>query len=189
MLGRVKRTSRLDVGLALAFAGLSYLVWSLVAGISRDTVTEMIKALSMEPGKIHLAAQWLKIVFVDAGIVIDIAGVVWMAGTLVLVMGASRQRMSISWAWVCAATQICVAAVGSVLVGAAAQLPYRIPEGVVVPQTIWGQLSRFSLAVALVIGLVVWVVFLVLLLMERSRVSRLGRGPSLTDGLRTNTYQ
>ena len=41
MLGQSRRTTRLDVGLALAFSGIAYLVWALVAGISRRTVQDL----------------------------------------------------------------------------------------------------------------------------------------------------
>jgi hypothetical protein len=44
-----------------------------------------------------------------------------------------------------------------------------------------------SLAVSLVGGVAVWVTFLIWLLVERARYDR--RGPTMTDGMRSNVYR
>jgi Na+(H+)/acetate symporter ActP len=40
MLGQLRRTTRTDVGLALTFVGIAYLVWVLVAGVARELVAD-----------------------------------------------------------------------------------------------------------------------------------------------------
>jgi hypothetical protein len=186
MLGRVRRTSRTDVGLALAFVGLAYLVWALVAGISRDIVQDMIKAVTIEQGHVPSNARLVENIFVNAGFVIDVVGVVWLVASLVLVVSASRQRISISWAWATAMAQTFIAAIGSVMVGRVAQSVHPLPGGDAA-QNIWSQVSGVSLAVSLVGGVVVWVTFLIWLLVERARYDR--RGPTMTDGMRSNVYR
>jgi hypothetical protein len=186
MLGRIKRTTRTDVGLALGFVGAAYLVWALVAGIARDVVQDLIIAMAVSNASLPAATRWLRVIFVDAGFVIDIVGVAWMAASLLLVMMASRQKCSVSWAWMSAMVQSFAAALGAVLVAWAAQLPYRIEPSQQPPANFWQQVSGVSLAVALVAGLVIWTTFLVWMLVDRSRYDR--RGPTMSDGLR-NVYR
>lgn len=187
MLGRQLRTTRVDVGLALAFCGIAYLVWALVAGISRGLVQEMIKTT---PGiELPALTRNVKVFFSDAGFLIDLVGLVWLVGSLTLVFFSSRQRISISWAWVSAVGQASVAALGSVLVGVAGYGTL----GTVIPkplegQTAFEQVSSISLGVTVVVAVAVWLSVLVLLLMERGRYRR-HRGPSLRDGLRTNAVR
>jgi hypothetical protein len=188
MLGRLRRTTRTDVGLALSFAGLAYLVWAVVAGVSRDVVQELIKASVIKHFVLRDSADVLKIVFVEAGIVIDLVGLAWLAASLFLVFWSSRQRCSISWAWVSVISQAIIAALGAVLVGWAAYQPYVVPPDAVAPRAAtWAKVSAISLPVVVAVAVVLWVVVLVLLLIERSRVDR--RGPSLRDGLRTNIFR
>ena len=132
MLGRLKRTTRLDVGLALPFTGVAYLVWSLVAGTSREMVSQMITATSTVEAMHHLPkfTKAINLFFVDMGFVIDLAGLTLLVGSLLLVVYAARQKISISWAWMCAAAQASVAALGGVMVGWAMHLPYtRLGNG------------------------------------------------------------
>ena len=84
----MRRTTRLDVGLALTFSGLSYLVWSLVAGTSREMVREMILFTSRTnlTGDLPKFTRAVKIFFVDMGFVIDLAGLAWMILSLLLVV-------------------------------------------------------------------------------------------------------
>jgi hypothetical protein len=123
---------------------------------------------------------------VTGGMAIDVIGLAWLALSLFLVAWSSRQRISISWAWISAVCQASAAALGAVLVGWAAYKPHVVP----VPPDGGGLLEHvtaLSLPVTVVLAVMVWVTFLVWLLMERARLSR--RGPSLTDGLRTNIYR
>ena len=185
MLGRLRRTTRLDVGLALAFVGLAYLVWALVAGVSRSVVAEMIRSTAGRdlPG----SARVVKVFFVDAGFVIDLVGLAWLAGSLLLVAFSSRQRIGVSWAWVSAICQAFVAALGAVVVGWAAYQPHILPIDVGAGGTAWEAVSRISLLVLIPVAVLIWVTFLVWLLVERARLSR--RGPTLRDGLKTNVYR
>ena len=41
MLGTVRKTTRTDVGLALASAGMAYLAWTIVTGVARHVVNEL----------------------------------------------------------------------------------------------------------------------------------------------------
>lgn len=187
MLGRLKRTTRLDVGLALCFAGLSYLVWVLVAGVCRAVVQEMIKSTTLE----HLAmSKWTKLVgvfFVDKGVIIDVAGLAWMTLSLLLVVFSSRQKLSISWVWVSSMTQSFTAALGAVLVSYTANEPHfsLVPD--VETKVGWARVSSLSLQVVTPVAILIWVTILVWLLVDRARYNR--RGPTLGDGLRTNIYR
>ena len=189
MLGRVRRTSAIDVGLALGFSGLAYLIWCLVAGTARAMVRDVIRA--SYAADIHLPAftRAVKVFFVDTGFVIDLVGLGWLLVSLVLVVTAARQRASISWSWASAISQVLVAALGGVLVGYAMNLPYRRLAGPVagpgptIPETI----SKLSLPVVLTVSILVWVTCLIWLLAERGRGKR--RGPTLVDSLRTNLFR
>ncbi len=186
MLGRLRRTTRVDVGLAISFAGVAYLVWALVAGASRELVKEVIKTGWTRDLVLPGFTTAIKIFFVDAGIGIDIVGLVWLAASLVLVLLGSRQRVSISWAWLSAICQSIVAAVGAVTVAWAAYLPHVVHIDAPDP-TAWQQLMGLSLPVMMAIAVVVWVTFLVWMLVERARLDR--HVPTLGDGLRTNIYR
>jgi len=191
MLGRLRRTSRLDAGLALAFAGIAYLVWALVAGTTRTLIQDMIRTNTLKGLAVPEFTRVVKIFFVDAGVVIDLAGLAWMAVSLTLVVFSSRQKISISWAWVSAICQSFAAAAGAVLVGWAAFMPHQAPIAIGAEGNFfdrpWEKVSGFSLPVVLVVALVVWVTFLVWLLVERARLD--SRGPTLRDGLRTNIFR
>jgi hypothetical protein len=174
------------VGLALTFVGVAYLVWALVAGVSRAVVQEMIKTTTGT--ELPESAHIVKVFFVDAGFVIDLVGLGWLTASLLLVVFSSRQRLSISWAWVSAACQSFIAALGAVVVGWAAYQPHIKPLGAIgMGQTPWETVSSISLPVLMPIAILIWVTFLVWLLVERARLSR--RGPTLRDGLRTNVYR
>jgi len=185
MLGRVRRTTRTDVGLSLSFAGVSYLVWALVAGLSRHLVQELIRSTHGTGMPLPEVTRLVKVFFVDAGFVIDLAGAGWLAASLILVLLASRQRVSISWSYVAAISQVMAAALGSVLVGTAVYAPHVKPAPPV-PQgpTPWETVSSISLPVMVALALLLWVTALVWLLVERARFDR--RGPTLRDGLRSH---
>ena len=185
MLGRLKRTTRLDVGLALTFVGLSYLVWDLVAAVSRAVVQAMFNSISGQD--MPQSTYAVKIVFADAGFVIDIVGLMWMTASLLLVALSSRQRISVSWGWASAMCQSCVAALGAVVVGWAAYQTYMRSLAPAADQTPWAQVSSITLPVLLTLAILIWVTFLVWLLVERARLLR--HGPTLRDGLRTNVFR
>ena len=171
----------------MTFSGLAYLVWVLVAGISRDTVQDLIRTIAPKLD-VPTSTRVVKIVFVDIGIAIDLVGLAWLALSLLLVGLSSRQRLGISWAWMSAIMQSCVAAVGAVLVGWAVQQPYfQIMPQPDTPRTALETVSTISLPVVVVLAVVVWIAFLVWLLIERARLAR--GGPTLRDGLRSNVYR
>jgi hypothetical protein len=184
MLGRLRRTTRVDVGLALTFSGLAYLVWALVAGISRSVIQEMIRSTA-RVRTLPESTRVVKVLFVNSGIALDLLGLAWLAMSLFLVARSSRQRMSISWAWVSAIGQSLIAAMGAVLVGWAAYQPHilRIPTGSA-SGPIFERVTALSLPVTVALAVAVWVTFLVWLLKEQAKMGR--RGPVPRDGLRTN---
>jgi hypothetical protein len=188
MLGRAKRTSPTDVGLALAFSGLAYLVWALVAHFSRGLVYEMIK--STDHTTLYPAmTRGVKVFFADAGFVIDLVGLVWLIGSLTLVFLAARQRISISWAWVAAISQSFIATLGCVLVATANHGSFQpfVPkpgEG----ETTLEQVSSISLVATVGVAVVVWCSLLTYFLADLMRYRR-RRGPSLGDGMRTNMFR
>lgn len=187
MLGRLRKTTRLDVGLAVVFSGLAYLVWALVAGVSRDLVRELIKTAATQANALPQLTQQVKVFFVDAGFGIDLAGLAWMIGSLVLIGLASRQKISISWGWLCAMIQAFVAAGGAMIVGYAAYAPHILQDTPLTDMTTLEQVSHISLPVVLAVAVLLWVLFLVWLLVDRARLNR--RGPTLTDGLRSNVIK
>ena len=189
MLGRLRKTTRLDVGLVLVFSGIAYLVWCLVAGASRDMVREMIRATTVNHSIRDLPSftRTINIFFVEMGFIIDLVGLAWLILSLVLVVYSGRQKLSVSWAWLSALLQASVAALGGVMVGWGMNLPYR---GQVVPgagQKIseLGKVSELSLPVILILAILLWVTCLVWLLIERAHFK--ARGPTLRDGLRTHS--
>lgn len=186
MLGRTRRTSRLDVSLALAFTGIAYLVWALVAGTARNLIQDMIQATMSMGEKVPPITSGVKVVFVDAGVAIDLVGLAWLTLSLLLIVFAGRQKFSISWAWVSAICQSFVAAWGAVLVAWAAFLPFASKVDPLAPaeNTAWAKVSGLSLPVVLGVAVVVWSALLLWLLFERSRF--FNRGPTVRDSLRTN---
>jgi hypothetical protein len=185
MLGRLRRTTRTDVGLALAFAGVGYLVWALVAGNCRNLVEELINSAALRGTTLPALTQSVNVMFRKAGVVIDVVGLLWLVATLLLVVYSSRQKISISWAWVSAVSQTAVAALGAVLVGWAAYAPHAAPPSGHL--STWEKVSGVSLPVIVAVALVIWVTFLVWLLVERARFNR--RGPTLGDGVRSHMYR
>lgn len=179
MLGRIRRTTRTDVGLAIVFTGAAYLVWALVAGASRGLVQHTYP----HGLQLHGLTRAVKIFFVDAGIVIDLVGIAWLATTLFLIVWSSRQKISISWSWASAMGQTAIAAIGAVIVAWAAYAP-SLGAASSQPDTAMEKLSELSLWVILPIAVTTWVTFLTWLLVERARLNR--HGPTLRDGLRSN---
>lgn len=188
MLGKQRRTTRLDVGLALAFAGLSYLVWSLIAGSSRQLVQVFIESAQGMNMPLPEITRVVRLFFVEWGFIIDLVGLAWMMVSLVLVLLSSWQKIRISWAWMSAILQSFTAGLGAVLVGTAVYAPHaRTAATVASHPTILERVSQISLPVIVSIAIVAWTTALVWLLVERSRWNR--RGPSLRDGLRMNVHK
>jgi len=186
MLGLVRRNTRLDIGLVLSFGGTAYLVWALVAGVSRAVVQEMIR--STDANQLPALSHAVRVFFVDIGFVIDVVGLSWLALSMVLVVLASRQRIRAAWAWISAIGQSSVAALGAVLVSWATYQPHMLPPEQASAGTSLGeQVSAVSLPLVVVLAVLLWVTVLFWLLVERARLNR--RGPTLSDGLRTQTYR
>lgn len=161
--------------MALGLTGISYLVWILVAGICRHLaglLGPMGQRLTfLSGGFITLHRQgWL---------VIDTLGLVWLLLGLTLILGASRQRWTISWAWLCAIGQAILAAL--LAVWSAMAMAAQVGRGATTAPV--SQVSWTSLSVTFALALLLWVTVLVWLLFENAR---LRRGPSLRDGLRTH---
>jgi len=187
MLGRLRRTTRTDVGLAITFAGLSYLVWSLIAGGSRKLVQQFIDYAQYTDMSLPPLTRGVKIFFADVGFVIDLVGLAWLVASLVLVLLSSRQKISISWAWVAAICQSFMAGLGAVVVGLAVYLPHAVTPDAAGERTILERVSEISLQVIIPVAILIWTTFLVWLLVDRARLNR--RGPSLHDGLRSNVQK
>lgn len=174
--------------MATAFAGLSYLVWALIAGGSRALVQQFISYAHFTEMTLPALTRAVKIFFVDTGFVIDLVGLVWLAASMVLVLLGSFQKISISWAWACAICQSFMAGLGAVLVGGAVYAPYAMaghPSGE--DQTVLAKVSEISLPVLVPVAILLWTIFVVYLIASRARLNR--RGPSLRDGLRSNVQK
>ena len=172
--------------MALAFTGIAYLVWAMAAWTARNLIQNMIQVTTSMGEEVPGITRRVKIVFVDAGVAIDLVGLAWLAVSLLLVVFAGRQKFSISWAWVSAICQSFVAAWGAVLVAWAAFLPFgpKVDPAATVENTAWEKVSGLSLPVVLAVAVVVWSSLLLWLLFERSRFFH--RGPTVRDSLRTN---
>ena len=136
--------------------------------------------------KVPPITSGVKVVFVDAGVAIDLVGLAWLTLSLLLIVFAGRQKFSISWAWVSAICQSFVAAWGAVLVAWAGFLPFasKVDPAAAAENTAWAKVSGLSLPVVLGVAVVVWSALLFWLLFERSRF--FNRGPTVRDSLRTN---
>ena len=165
----------------MSFTGLSFLMWSFVAGVSRSLMYNLVRASDLDLPALSAGVKWF---FVDFGFIIDITGLAWMVISLVLIFLANRQKISISWGWISAGIQSLVAAVGALLVGWGVSVPFF--HVYVKPQdsTMMEIFSMISLPVVIAVAIFVWIVFVIWMLVERRRLER--RGPSLSDSLRTN---
>jgi len=171
--------------MAISFGGVAYLVWLLAVGVGRSIVNGLSGRIHAE-GKVLTElsgpARWLCNSFFHAAVVFDVVGVLWLVLSLLLIVGASRQRWTISWPWMSAICQAMTAAVIAAWAGLAARsgATMNLTEaGGDAGRTVGWSLMSISAAVALLI----WVTVLVWLLYERAR---LGRGPTLRDGLKTH---
>jgi len=192
MLGRVRRTTRTDVGLCMSLAGIAYLLWVGVTASVRVVVNDLADANAaarLAGEQVPAAARWLVAAFGQTGPAWDLAGVLWLGVTLALVLGSSRQRWIISWPWLSA---IChamaagllgvwaalAAAVDTTALAGAKPAPAAEPICTAPPTVGWT-----SLSVAVALAVVIWVFTLVWMLRERSLLLR---GPSPGDFRRTH---
>jgi len=172
----------------MAFSGLSYLVWALIAGGSRKLVQQFIDYASFTEMSLPKLTRGVKIFFVDTGFVIDMVGLTWLVASMILVLLGSRQKISISWGWVCAMCQSFVAGLGAVLVGVAVYAPHAvIGQEAKLKPTVLAKVSEISLPVMVPLAILIWTSFLVWLIASRASLNR--RGPSLRDGLRSNVQR
>jgi hypothetical protein len=179
MLGQVRRTTRADVGMSIAFVGVAYLIWALTIGVIRHSASKLPAVIFSGHSETSIVVTSFLASSVSGALIWDVCGVMWLLISLVLVAGASRQKWSVSWAWFSTLLQ----AMTCVLLGlwaVLALLAIRTAAGspAAAPSVGW---ASFSIAFAF--ALVLWATVLVWLLTEQAR---LRRGPSLRDGLRTH---
>jgi hypothetical protein len=172
----------LDVGLAIAFTGVSFVGWAVVSGISRFMMQNMMLTSAAKGDALPDVTRILKVFFVETGFVIDLVGLAWLIATLVLIYLANRQRIGISWAWLSAMLQAIVGGGGALLVSWAVYAPHLITEEA--EHGTLAKLSIITLPIVIAIAVAIWAVFVAKMLAERNRTIR--RGPSLSDGLRSN---
>ena len=182
MLGKVRRTTRTDVGLSISMIGVAYLVWALCTALAKGLANELSLEVYAYQIRLPVVATWLCNSFIYGSLVWDVLGILWLVLGLALIVGASRQSWSISWAWLSGICQVMAAALLACWAAVCAISPYHplitFADPVPYPSTGWT-----SLSIAVALALVVWTTVLVWLLIERAR---LGRGPSLRDSLRTH---
>ncbi len=183
MLGRMRRTTRKDVGLSLTFTGLVFLTWSFVT-FAAKYLFERLVLDSRLPTTETLSPFTLSVkrFFLDYGFVIDVTGLAWMLLSLTLVLMASRQKISISWSWLCSGLQILVASVGSIVVHwatAAAQAGVEIPQ-----PTLTEKISSLSWPIVLAVAVLSWVFFLIRMMLDSGKFTRTQQ--TLNDSFRSN---
>ena len=181
MLGAMKRTSRLDVALAIIATGLSFLAWALVSGIGWVILQQQDKADHVAMPGFLKAIQ----VFSDyAGYVLDIMGLIIMCICLLLIFLAHRQVISMSWAWLMIVAQLIFALLIGVFVITALLGPqpelFHSTESLSLAQV----LSMISLPVVIATAAVVWSVFAFYMYRQPKGSTR--RRLSLADSVKTN---
>ncbi len=183
----------MDVGLALAFSGLTYLVWALVAGSTRMLAQDFMnagEAMAAAGAVVPKSSRVVTYIFDQGGVGIDVIGLAWLGLTLALLLLSSRQKFCISWVWISIITQALTAGLGGALISWGVNRPYAAYlAGIENPPKadILQELSGISLPVLVVAAVLIWVTFLIWLLVERARFDR--HGPTLTDGLRSNVIR
>ena len=179
MLGRVRRITRVDVGLAISFVGIAYLAWMMVMAGVRHLINNLIEAESQFAIGGFLGA------FATSTWLFDLVGLLWLIVGLILIIGASRQRWSISAPLVCAICQVILATILSVWAGNCAEAyAIALAKGTAeLTADVQERLTWVGLYIFFGIALVLWGAVLLWLLGERAR---LRHGPKPRDGLRTN---
>lgn len=185
MLGRVRRTTRTDVTLALILAGVVYLAWALACSYAAQAA-EMIAIRSFAVTAQPPIVQRLVDTFsVDSRLsaLPAMLGPVWMCLGLWLVIRASRQRRIISWAWLVITCQA-LAAMGIAAWASRASLTAMAAFNA--QPTPGGSIEQ-GLPNYVLIGVLIWLGTLAWLVIDRVRFSR--HGPALGDGIRTHTFR
>ncbi|MBT3278005.1 MAG: hypothetical protein HN909_02785 [Phycisphaerales bacterium] len=182
MLGRLRRTTRNDVALSLAFTGLVFLTWSFIAFTAKNLFNRLVIEAQVTKALDPFTLS-VKRFFVDYGFVIDLTGLAWMLASLTLVLLASRQRISISWSWLSSGLQVLVASVGSIVVhtATAATVPHK---NVVVDASITEKIGSISWPVVLGIAVMAWLFFLIRMTKDRGKFVRPRQ--TLNDSFRSN---
>ena len=159
MLGRVRRTTRTNVTLALAMAGIVYLFWVLACHVGKYCANVLAahtpatltgRALSLAFGRWPAVFDWL--------------GPVWLVLSLYLVIRASRQQRVISWSWLVITSQALAALLIATVSAMAAsrQMDLLKPSGD----------TSADWSVGLVgISVVAWLAALALLIRDRTACS------------------
>lgn len=178
MLGRLRRTTRTDVGLALTMAGFVYLAWVLACYVAKTCARGLAAAYEgASPGGLRAAVATL---FGRYAAVFDLLGPVTLCLSLWLVIRASRQRRIISWSWLVISCQAIAAILVAVAAAGATAMAFAERAALTgLPPADWSP-------VIVAIAVLVWVSTLVWLIFERIK---LGRGPTLGDGTRTHMFR
>jgi hypothetical protein len=173
MLGRVRRTTRTDVTLALISAGIVYLAYALSCYVAKVSAMTLDGAVTQG----RLAAAFRSTFGAGGADVFDMVGPLWMVASLWQVIRASRQRRIISWSWLLISGQ----ALAAVLMAswAALSLYQTLPSPAMHGPVSWS--PRL-----VVLAVVVWVGTLIWLVVDSRRMRR---GPTMGDGVKTMLYR
>lgn len=174
MLGRVQRTTRTDVALALTMAGFSYLAYVLACYMAKSCAAG---AVNLAAGS-TLARTFHATFHSWEACFFDFLGPLWMLAGLYMVIRASRQHRIISWSWLLISCQ----AVAAILIASWAALAART-----LTMTAPAEHVNWS-PVLVALATLTWVGTLVWLIVDRARLKHY-RGPSLGDGQKTMAYR
>lgn len=178
MLGRLRRTTRTDVGLALTMAGFVYLAWVLACYTAKICARDL--ANWRGEGDYDGLPSALTALFGRYAAVFDWLGPITLCLSLWLVVRASRQRRIISWSWLVISCQ----AIAAILIAAFAGGAMHIARpGRPMPDS--SEAVDWSPAVV-AIAVLIWVSTLVWLIFERVKLTR---GPGLGDGMKTHMFR
>ncbi len=185
MLGRVRRTTRTDISLALVMAGFVYLAWVLACWTAKDSAANIQWSVEARDAPVTaLDSPFVKTFGSWGRIVFDLAGPLWMVASLYMVIRASRQRRIISWSWLLLSSQGIIA-IGIAVWASLAQRPVIAGGAAALAE----RTTVDWWPAMVVIGVLVWIGTLVWLLLDRLRLRRLVRGSARRDGFRTQAYR
>lgn len=195
MLGRLRRTTRTDVSLALVLAGIVYLTWASACWSAKESAANLKAVVGNPPRQLQALAQvdpppvtrWFMNTFGSrACVAFDVAGPIWMFAGLWLVIRASGQRRIISWSWLLVSCQG-IAAV-AIAVWAALAQELLISSAVQTPGTA-GTFQVSWSPVVVGIAVLIWVGTLAWLLFQRLWLQRHLRSAAIGDGYKTHAYR
>ncbi len=188
MLGRVRRTTRTDVALALILAGLVYLAWALACWSAKRSAAYMDhQAMASATYRSALPAVsrgFVKTFSSWTGGIFDLIGPVWMLLGLYMVIRASRQRRIISWSWLLISCQ----AVAALLIACWAAVAMVVPTAAVSGSPAPRAPMDWSPAV-IAVAVLIWFGTLVWLILERIRYGRFRSLTAIRDGFKTHAYR